>query len=113
MFAILLFVIYIAVCVATFAGNYSDPNHPDCARRIAFETTSSARVFGADAAGGEAVSCDGETDLPWGPLPATVNGAQIVVDFSSKGGPSNLTGKYDEVQDKINWQDGNAWTKIL
>ena len=59
-----------------------------------------ASVSGADAAGGEGASCDGSTDTKWGPLPATTTfGAPgvytylektILVDFSSKGGPSDL-----------------------
>lgn len=96
----------------TFAGKYSDPNHPNCARLIALETRVSARVFGADAAGGEGAACDGETDSQWGPLPAKVNGEEIIVDFSSKGGPSNLSGKYDDENQAINWEDGNSWTKL-
>lgn len=110
--------ILVALCLtshardATFAGQYSDPNHPGCARSIRFETKTSAMVFGADAAGGEGVACDGQTDTKWGPLPAKLNGIEIVVDFSSKGGPSDLAGKYDEVSAAINWQDGNAWTKL-
>lgn len=95
----------------TFAGKYSDPNHPGCARVINLETKVSARVYGADAAGGEGATCDGQTDTQWGPLPAKINGLEIVVDFSSKGGPSDLGGKYDEVKEAINWQDGNSWTK--
>eukprot|EP00428_Durinskia_dybowskii_P071550 CAMPEP_0170388946 /NCGR_PEP_ID=MMETSP0117_2-20130122/18359_1 /TAXON_ID=400756 /ORGANISM="Durinskia baltica, Strain CSIRO CS-38" /LENGTH=116 /DNA_ID=CAMNT_0010644909 /DNA_START=45 /DNA_END=392 /DNA_ORIENTATION=- len=93
----------------TFAGKYSDPNHPGCARQIVGETRTSARVYGADAAGGEGATCNGETDEKWGPLPAKVNGEDIIVDFSSKGGPSNLSGKYDDVNQAIDWEDGNSW----
>lgn len=95
-----------------FTGSYSDPNHPGCARAIGYEELSTLRVFGADAAGGEGVACDGETDVKWGPLPAKVHDTEIVVDFSSKGGPANLHGKYDEKNDAIVWEDGNSWKKI-
>lgn len=97
----------------TFSGKYSDPNHPDCARVITLETKTTAKVFGADASGGEGLPCDGSTDTKWGPLPATINGEEIIVDFSSKGGPSNLAGKYNDAKQEIDWQDGNAWTKIV
>lgn len=96
----------------TFSGKYSDPNHPGCARVISLETDVSAKVFGADAAGGEGVQCDGVTDVKWGPLPAVINSLEIVVDFSSKGGPSNLAGKFNTDKQEIMWQDGNAWVKL-
>jgi hypothetical protein len=54
-------------------------------------------VFGTDASGGEGVPCDGTTDIPWGPLNATLDGENIVVDFSPKGGPSDLSGVFDAV----------------
>jgi hypothetical protein len=117
MFAIALVIALLAVVAAKpaiFSGKYSDPNHPGCAREIGLETATSAKVFGADAAGGEGgVPCDGTTDVKWGPLPATIDGFGIVVDFSSKGGPSDLSGKYYYQGSQIKWQDGNAWTKLV
>lgn len=97
---------------SVFTGPYSDLNHPGCARAIGYEELATLRVFGADAAGGEGVACDGKTDVKWGPLPAKVHGNEIVVDFSSKGGPANLHGKYDEKNNAIVWEDGNSWKKI-
>jgi hypothetical protein len=75
-------------------------------------------VSGADAADGEGAACDGKTDDTWGPLEGTFryithNGEvtkQIIVDFSSKGGPKDLTGIWNEHSKKIEWQDGNHWT---
>ncbi len=106
---VLFFFLFAAVCSSLFAGKYSDPNHPNCLRVVDSETKNSAKVFGADAASGQ-VTCDGKTDVNWGPLPATINGIEIIVDFSSKGGPSDITGKYDN--EKIVWADGNAWVKL-
>lgn len=113
----LIAVLFVSSCFATdlqfvFSGKYSDPNHPSCARTVLRDHKSSAQVYGADAAGGEGVACDGSTDVKWGPLPGTVDGLNIVVDFSSKGGPTNLNGTYSIVKKAIVWQDGNAWTKI-
>ncbi len=93
-----------------FSGGYSDPHHPLCSRVITHETLTSALVKGADAGEGKGPSCDGKTDVEWGPLPSTISGTSIIVDFSSKGGPSNLSGTF--VQDSIHWEDGNVWTKI-
>ena len=36
---------------------------------------------------------------------------EILVDFSPKGGPPNLLGKYNAKMNAIQWPDGNAWTK--
>lgn len=98
-----------------FDGSYNDPNHPGCARSIAV-AANVGKVFGADAAGGEGVACDGKTDIPWGPLAATIQQSTsseptIVVDFSPKGGPKNLLGRWDPTDSAIQWADGNNWTK--
>lgn len=113
MLFITLLVVFAATASALFSGSYSDPNHPGCARVIVFETDSSAKVFGADAAGGEGATCDGATDVRWGPLPAVVSGSAISVDFSSKGGPSDLSGNYNDDTVAIDWADGNSWPKIF
>eukprot|EP00750_Incisomonas_marina_P004400 INCI13466.8.p1 GENE.INCI13466.8~~INCI13466.8.p1 ORF type:complete len:132 (-),score=19.95 INCI13466.8:150-545(-) len=97
-----------------FGGAYSDPNHPGCARNVTVFGLQ-GRVYGADAKGGEGVACDGKTDVQWGPLEATIkqdgSALQIVVDFSPKGGPSDLTGTWDAKDAAIQWADGNNWTK--
>ena len=90
---------------------HSDPNHPGCARSIVQLNSTSATVSGADAAGGEGVACDGTTDVAWGALPATTSGPVIAVDFSSKGGPTDLSGTYSDHTLAIDWADGNEWTK--
>merc|ERR1712127_477080 len=77
-----------------FAGKYSDPNHPNCPRTIESVSAHKALVSGSDPAPGHS-SCNGRNDEAWGPLDAQINGDEIVVDFSPKGGPSDLTGHYD------------------
>ncbi len=115
--AIVFALLFVGVCAAAvdqllFTGKYSDPNHPGCARSVLRTSDSDGQVYGADAAGGEGVACDGSTDVKWGPLSAAIDGLKIVVDFSPKGGPSNLNGTYSVERSAIVWQDGNAWTKI-
>jgi hypothetical protein len=112
-----LFVVYISLLVSVraispFNGRYSDPNHPGCAREIVQVTPAIALVYGSDAAGGEGVPCDGTTDIPWGPLNATLHELNIIVDFAPKGGPSDLSGVYDNETVAIDWEDGNSWTKL-
>jgi hypothetical protein len=92
---------------SVFDGKYDDPNHPSCDRKIVTDS-----IYGADAAGGEGAACDGETDIAWGPIPAAINATSIIADFSSKGGPSELHGKYNFESNAIDWEDGNAWTKL-
>ena len=118
----LLTIATIATAAATtskvFAGNFSDPNHPGCARTITTNGMTGS-VFGSDAAGGEGAACDGKTDVRWGPLkavfeidPPPETGAKINVDFSSKGGPPQLTGEWNASALAINWADGNSWTAV-
>ena len=99
-----------AFSLTRYFGNYDDPNHPGCARVIYDETETTALLRGADAAGGGGAACDGTTDVAWGPLNATIHGNTIIVDFSPKGGPSELTGVQSSDGNAIAWQDGNSWT---
>ena len=103
-----------------FTGTYDDPNHPDCLREIEDNMNGTAKVYGADAAGGEGAECDGSTDIKWGPLEGTTSWVKdgnslwhkrIVVDFSPKGGPSDLTGQWNQDNFRLDWQDGNYWPK--
>ena len=88
---------------ARFEGTYSDPNHPGCDRSV------DVRV-GAGKIGVSGFDLDeAGSKVSWGPLEATVEGTTIVVDFSPKGGPSYLTGKWDAAKRSIVWADGNAW----
>jgi len=87
-------------------GSYSDPNHPGCARYIQVLDQTTGEVTGNDAPDGSE---------PWGPLNAIIDGQTVVVDFSPKGGPSDLTGTYTTPEGEnagITWADGNRWTQL-
>lgn len=117
MFVLLLLTIVVLVAAnqSSFVGMYSDPNHPDCFRKIVEKPNEKYDVYGADNAGGEGVSCntDDKSQIDaWGPLPASINTTTILVDFTSKGGPSNLAGTWDAVESKILWEDGNYWQHL-
>ena len=96
-----------------FAGNYSDPNHPKCPRTVIVENNAMGTVTGADAAT-KGDPCDGKTDKKWGPLKAIfdITGPTINVDFSSKGGPPQLTGTWNTTSLEIDWVDGNNWPSV-
>ena len=88
---------------ARFEGTYSDPNHPGTDRVVDVAVgvnTVKLTGFDLDESGNK---------VNWGPLPAVIEGTKIVVDFSPKGGPSDLTGFWDAELRSIVWADGNAW----
>ena len=92
-----------------FVGTYLDPNHPGCTRTIKAVSATEIGITGFDAAAGEGHPCNGKTDIPWGPLDGKVTGDTIVIDFSPKGGPSDLTGTWTPNSKRITWADGNYW----
>jgi hypothetical protein len=110
LFALLSHYFTDAESASFFTGSYSDPNHPNCLRYI-YANGTTGQVYGTDAAGGEGVPCNGVNDTRWGPLPATIDVITIIVDFSSKGGPSDLQGRYNFSVPSIDWEDGNSWSK--
>ena len=87
-------------------GAYDDPFHPGCDRFFkVLDDTTKGEVTGNDKEDGS---------KPWGPYNATINGTTVVVDFSPKGGPKDLTGEYSAPAGEkagITWADGNRWTK--
>ena len=90
-------------------GQYSDPNHPGCQRTV---SVGSGRVSGTDGTGPDGACRQGELVKKWS-LPATFakDGLSMEVDFSPKGGPKDMTGKWNG-KDGIIFFDGNTWTKI-
>ena len=93
-------------------GIFRDPNHfvsPKSwagLRFIAEFPPHELRMVGSD---------DGNVRGMWF-LAGTCTGADmsaIHFDFSPKGGPADLTGKWRPAPDSsITWPDGNAWTKV-
>ena len=93
---------------SVFNGRYSDPNHPGCLRGIEVHAkTSSARVFGEDGTPGCSA---GEKTKKW-ELEGELRGKEeILIDFSKKGGPKNLLGKW--TGSGVLFPDGNTWSKL-
>ena len=91
-----------------FIGRYTDPNHPGGFREVALLETQVGIYRLAKVTGG-----GGRGEPASFELPALVYGDTITVDFSPKGGPFGLTGKYDVRGDKgILWPDKNKWPKV-
>ena len=88
-----------------FDGAYSDPNHPNCLRVIEVPGAGGmAKISGTD--GNPDCSADVDDGKKW-TLTGKVEGKNIFVDFSPKGGPKNLKGVWDGTG--IKWPDGNKW----
>jgi len=93
-----------------FVGCYDDPNHPTGYKRITMtgdlddDGNGIGHCEGRDTKDGEKyllpalASRDGLTD-------------KIVVDFSPKGGPSDLSGVYNRTEIGVTWEDGNTWVE--
>jgi len=91
-----------------WAGMYDDPNHKECKRKVVKVGKTKLRIDGRD---GEPDCGDGFVSTPFS-LTATLKSAdsdEVLIDFSSKGGPADLLGKWDG--DGIKFPDGNKWTK--
>ena len=99
-----------AAMASVFDGDYSDPNHPSCRRSVSVSPDGlTAAVSGEDGDEGSN-SCANPT--AWGPLRGAIDGNSIKIDFSPKGGPSDLTASYDVDGEGIRFSDGNLWQKI-
>lgn len=87
---------------SVFVGQYDDPNHPGCLRKITVKGKDVSILGSDEIDGSKQWSLRATEDYP----------GTIFVDFSPKGGPSNLLGVYNEKADAIKWPDGNSWSKI-
>mmetsp|Transcript_2289 Transcript_2289/g.3151 ORF Transcript_2289/g.3151 Transcript_2289/m.3151 type:complete len:149 (+) Transcript_2289:97-543(+) len=99
-----------AVDGVPFSGSYADPFHPNCKRVIELVSGSNmASLTGTDGTPGCPPDGSGRA---W-KLSGIVDGSNILVDFSPKGGPRNLKGFYDTTAPEgIKWPDGNKWAKL-
>lgn len=85
----------------------TDPNHPNCLRIISVAPGSNvAELNGTD--GNPGCPPDGSGDA-W-TLEGRIEGDDIFVDFTPKGGPKDLMGVFDGTA--IEWPDGNKWTLL-
>lgn len=80
------------------AGSWNDPNHPGCLRKIQL-AGNKAFIKSAD-----------EDGKPWKAV-GVIDGTTVVIDFSGKGGPADVTAKY-VVGKGLVFPDGNTWTRI-
>ena len=108
-----------------FTGDYDDPNHPGCLRQVKVvgaplrgdgtrPSTPIIEVVGYDGNGSAGNVCT-ESDRPtreqvWKIQGKMKSNTEALVDFSPKGGPSNLVATWDG--SGIVFPDGNKWTKV-
>jgi hypothetical protein len=105
-----------------FTGDYNDPNHPECLRQVKVvgaplraDGSRSAypviEVTGYDGKGDSKICTDRPTRADLWKVEGTVkSGNSAIIDFSPKGGPSNLVATYED--GGIVFPDGNKWTKV-
>jgi len=90
-----------------FSGWFFDPNHPCCTRSVAVTQAGAVTVESRDSpeaapwrlAGDAAMSPDGRSTL-------------LVIDFSPKGGPKDLTATMNDASGDLSFPDGNVWTRL-
>jgi len=90
------------------SGTYSDPMHPDCTRIIKPEGIGIV-ITGTDEVGG-----------PQWKVYGKVKGDDVVIDFSPKGGPSEVLARFTGVSEEYDnpteatfkFPDGNVWTRV-
>mmetsp|Transcript_15471 Transcript_15471/g.34068 ORF Transcript_15471/g.34068 Transcript_15471/m.34068 type:complete len:168 (-) Transcript_15471:75-578(-) len=92
-----------------WAGRYSDPQHPNCKRLISEVTLNGMRVDGRD---GKPGCGEGVKAEVWAIRAAfkEQGSNEALFDFSFKGGPKDVVGKWDG--SGIVFPDGNKWTKM-
>ena len=90
-----------ALSANTFTGKYSDPTHPGCTRTISYVGGRNYQVDGAD-----------EDKKPWKVMGTKKNSASLVIDFTAKGGPADVTAVQQIKSGNLKFPDGNEWVKI-
>ncbi|CAE7217948.1 unnamed protein product [Symbiodinium sp. CCMP2592] len=93
-------------------GYYADPQHPMCPRKIVYEydlyDKAQMMVDGGDGNPG----CEKKVLTRWtAKVDWKAGSDEITIDFSKKGGPAGVVGKWDT--DGIVFPDGNKWKKII
>ena len=125
---------------SVFTGDDVDPNHPNCKRSIKVAELMLAKfqyelmvrfdqvvgaglgvdgkrsrlpaaiISGTDSPAGGA--CTGAADeKAWKLGGKLTDSGDIFIDFSPKGGPKDLLGKWDK--DGVVFPDGNKWAKVV
>jgi len=93
--------------VDSFQGVFEDPNHPQGYRIIVDTCSSRAQLQLQDEPDGEIFF------IPVNVLRNTTSlTTQLIIDFSAKGGPSDLIANVQDGGNLISFSDGNAWSKL-
>ena len=87
----------------SFAGTYSDPNHPGaCCLRVVIVKDGVATITSRDSIDESVWSLSAALDA--------ADPTHLVIDFSPKGGPEDLSCELTADGD-ILFEDGNTWTR--
>jgi len=109
---------------ANFSGEFDDPNHPNCLRKVYVlgsprlpsgkkDPRAQVIINGVDNdAGTKSCSGPADQDKVWVVKGKLLDAESASFDFSPKGGPTEVLAKYDSTTDGIIFPDGNKWTKV-
>lgn len=104
-----------------FTGEYTDPMHPGCQRSIKVTGNNmdpsgrksrkpAAVIKGTDTEDGSACEAGAEAESWRLTAVLSEDQSKIFVDFSPKGGPKDVVGKWQD--GGIVFPDGNKWSKV-
>jgi hypothetical protein len=94
------------IAIGGFTGGvYTDPKHQD------YSSFAGYRMLAIKGNGLTLAGTDDGTAF-WALSGSISKDGTIAVDFSPKGGPSNVQGKLDSSNHDITWSDGNVWQNL-
>ena len=94
------------IAIGGFTGGvYTDPKHQD------YSSFAGYRMLAIKGNGLTLAGTDDGTAF-WALSGSISKDGTIEVDFSPKGGPSNVQGKLDSSNHDITWSDGNVWQNL-
>eukprot|EP00931_Biecheleriopsis_adriatica_P070614 TRINITY_DN4438_c0_g1_i2.p1 TRINITY_DN4438_c0_g1~~TRINITY_DN4438_c0_g1_i2.p1 ORF type:complete len:220 (+),score=39.68 TRINITY_DN4438_c0_g1_i2:58-660(+) len=104
---------------ARWSGEYQDPKHPGCERKITKENENYV-LYGTSSKDGSKDCKPGEPVKKWAleAKPAGIDPSdpwagppkELMIDFSAKGGPKDAIATWDK--NGIIFPDGNRWKKL-
>lgn len=89
-----------------FNGIFKDPKHPKGFRIIAAALNKKGSMTLEDEPDGQVFN------IPLKAESDEKGAISLAIDFSEKGGPSNVVAKFNKRDSTIHFPDGNVWTKV-
>jgi len=92
----------------SYQGVYFDPRHPEGYRVIMAKADGKSALMTLS----DGIPADpNQQEKTYTNQPVKVDGKQVTIDFSFKGGPKDIVGTIADDQQSITFADGNTWIK--